>query len=112
MAGGGGVARCETLRVASNVAVIGFELQRQVIREPWLATELTGRFEGRVVVIDEAVAAVWGELLAKADAAGKPMGAMDGFLAATAAAHQMTLVTRNEMDFAAAGIKTLNPWSE
>jgi predicted nucleic acid-binding protein len=78
----------------------------------WLEIELTGRFEGRVVVIDEAVAATWGKLLARADAAGRPVGAMDGFLAATAAVHQMTLVTRNEMDFAATGIKTFNPWSE
>jgi predicted nucleic acid-binding protein len=78
----------------------------------WLETELTGRFEGRVVVIDEAVAGAWGKLLAKADWAGRPMGAMDGFLAATAAVHQMTLVTRNEVDFTAAGIKTFNPWCE
>jgi predicted nucleic acid-binding protein len=79
--------------------------------QEWLETELRSRFEGRVVAIDETVAALWGKLLAKADAVGMPVGAMDGFLAATAAAHQMTLVTRNEMDFAGAGIKTLNPWS-
>jgi hypothetical protein len=54
----------------------------------------------------------WGKLLAKADAAGRPLGAMDGFFAATSAVHQMTLVTRNEMDFAGAAIKTFNPWSE
>ena len=79
--------------------------------QEWLETELRSRFEGRVVAIDETVAALWGKLLAKADAVGRPVGAMDGFLAATAAAHQMTLVTRNEMDFASAGIKTFNPWS-
>ena len=78
----------------------------------WLETELTSRFEGRVVVIDDTVAGAWGKLLAEADAAGRPMSTMDGFLAATAAVHQMTLVTRNEMDFAAAAIKTFNPWSE
>jgi len=78
--------------------------------QEWLETELAVRFEGRVVVVDEAVAATWGKLLAKADAAGRPLGAMDGFLAATATVHQMTLVTRNEMDFAAAAIKTFNPW--
>jgi toxin FitB len=80
--------------------------------QEWLETELRSRFEGRVVAIDETVAALWGKLLAKADAVGKPLGAMDGFLAATAAAHQVTLVTPNEMDFAGAGIKTFNPWSE
>lgn len=79
--------------------------------QEWLETELPSRFEGRVVVIEETIAALWGKLLAKADAVGRPLGAMDGFLAATAAAHQMTLVTRNEMDFAGAGIKTFNPWS-
>ncbi|MGB2622010.1 MAG: type II toxin-antitoxin system VapC family toxin [Candidatus Acidiferrum sp.] len=78
----------------------------------WLEMELTGRFEDRVVAIDETVAATWGILLAKADAAGRPMGSMDGFLAATAVVHQMMLVTRNEMDFSAAGINTINPWSE
>jgi predicted nucleic acid-binding protein len=78
----------------------------------WLEVELTGRFESRLVAIDEAVAGVWGKLLAKADGAGRPMGAMDGFLAATAAVHQMTLVTRDELDFAATAIRTFNPWSE
>jgi hypothetical protein len=63
------------------------------------------------MVVDEAVASTWGKLLAKADAAGRPLGAMDGFLAATAAVHKMALVTRNEMDFAAAAIETFNPWN-
>jgi predicted nucleic acid-binding protein len=63
-------------------------------------------------VFCEAVAATWGKLLAKADAAGRRLGAMDGFLAATAVVHQMTLVTCNEMGFAGAGIKTFNPWSK
>lgn len=78
--------------------------------QEWLETELAVRFEGRVVGVDEAIAAAWGKLLARADAAGSPLGAMGGFLAATAAVHQMTLVTRNDVDFAAAAIKTFNPW--
>jgi toxin FitB len=86
--------------------------RKSVQLQEWLETELRSRFEGRVVAIDEAVAVLWGKLLAKADAAGRPLGAMDGFLAATAAAHQMTLVTRNQMDFSGAGIKTFNPWSD
>jgi predicted nucleic acid-binding protein len=80
--------------------------------QEWLETQLAGRFEGRVLPVEEAVAASWGKLLAKADAAGRPLGAMDGFLAATAAVHQMTLITRNEADFAPATIKTFNPWSD
>jgi toxin FitB len=77
----------------------------------WLETELINRFEGRVTGIDEAVAATWGKLMARAEAVGRPLGVMDGFLAATASVHQMMVVTRNETDFAAAAIKTFNPWS-
>jgi predicted nucleic acid-binding protein len=36
---------------------------------------------------------------------------MDGFLAATAALHEMALVTRNEIDFAVTAVETLNPWN-
>jgi len=64
------------------------------------------------VVVDEAIANIWGKLLADADEAWRPMRAMDGFSAATASVHQKTLVTRNEMDFAAADTRTFNPWSE
>jgi predicted nucleic acid-binding protein len=80
--------------------------------QEWLETELTNRFQGRVVAIDEAVATMCGQLLARADAAGRRLGAMDGFLAATATVHQMSMVTRNEADFAAIAIKTCNPWRE
>ncbi len=84
--------------------------QRRTQLENWLERDLIERFEGRLVAIDERVATAWGRLLAKADAAGKPMGAMDGFLAATSVIHSMTLVTRDVDDFAASGIRTLNPW--
>jgi predicted nucleic acid-binding protein len=40
---------------------------------------------------------------------GKPIGAIDAFLAATADLHGFTLVTRNERDFSATGISVVNP---
>jgi predicted nucleic acid-binding protein len=36
---------------------------------------------------------------------------MDGFLAATAMVHQLTLVTRNVVDFRQLVSRILNPWS-
>jgi toxin FitB len=80
--------------------------------EDWLETDLKNRFEGRVLGIDEKVAGEWGRMLAKADAAGRPMGAMDGFQAATAMTHGLTLVTPNANDFSASAIKVVDPWKE
>lgn len=77
----------------------------------WLTDELHVRFEGRVLAIDVVVADGWGRLIARAQAAGCPVGAMDGFLAATAEARELTLVTRNIADFEPFELAVLNPWS-
>ncbi|MDU6673931.1 MAG: VapC toxin family PIN domain ribonuclease, partial [Bradyrhizobium sp.] len=37
---------------------------------------------------------------------------MDGFFAATALVHGLTLVTRNGKDFAATGTPLFNPWTD
>lgn len=40
------------------------------------------------------------------------MPAIDALIAATALQHNLAVVTRNEADFARAGARVLNPWSE
>lgn len=97
------------------------EVQRGIERLPqgrrreqlfgWLSTELIDLFAERIIGVDRSIAAEWARLMARCEAAGKPMGSMDGFLAATAAVHGLTLVTRNVGDFAASGIALLNPWT-
>jgi toxin FitB len=76
----------------------------------WLEQELPLRFERRVLAIDEAVAEHWGRIVARREAAGRPIAAMDAFLAATAQVHGLTLVTRNAGDFEAAVKAIVNPW--
>ena len=78
--------------------------------EDWLEHELTLRFEGRILDIDQTVANACGELLAEREAAGRPFGAMDAYLAATAQVHRLILVTRNDSDFEGT-VRYLNPWS-
>lgn len=68
------------------------------------------RFSGRIVDITAPIADLWGELMAGARQRGIALHAMDGFLAATARAHNQTLVTRNVKDFAPFGLPLLNPW--
>jgi predicted nucleic acid-binding protein len=76
----------------------------------WLRDELVARFDGRIVPIDAAVADAWGVLHARAKAAGRSIDTMDGLIAATAAIHQMTVVTRDVSAFRAAGLSPFNPW--
>jgi predicted nucleic acid-binding protein len=78
--------------------------------EQWLRDELPLRFEGRILPVDVDVAEAWGTTLARSEAAGRPIGAMDAFLAASAEIRRLTLVTRNVSDFPL--LKTvLNPWT-
>lgn len=77
--------------------------------EQWLMHDLPLRFEAKVLKIDETVAHACGELLARRKAAGQTIQVMDAFLAATAAVHGLTLVTRNDSDFRNT-VPCINPW--
>jgi toxin FitB len=78
----------------------------------WLRDELPLRFEGRIVPIGAAIADAWGELMARSEAAGRPISAMDAFIVATATAHDLELVTRNVADLRAWIKSVVNPWSD
>ncbi len=78
--------------------------------EQWLRHELPLRFESRILPVDTEVAEAWGKIVSRSEAAGRPIGAMNAFLAATAETHQMTLVTHNVSDFRLLKA-VLNPWS-
>ena len=79
--------------------------------DAWLSQDLPTRFDGRVLPVDAAIADGWGRIIATAKAAGRPIHAMDAFLAATAHIHQLTLVTRNVSDFQSTGTPVLCPWT-
>jgi predicted nucleic acid-binding protein len=80
--------------------------------DQWLRDELPPRFEGRVLSIDPIVADGWGKVVARSEAAGRPISAMDALIAATAETHDMTLVTRNTSDFEASLRLIINPWAK
>jgi toxin FitB len=83
--------------------------RRQKQLSAWLENDLPGRFEGRILTIDAAVADACGKLVARSEAAGRSVEAMDAFLAATAQVHQLTLVTRNTSHFESILKALLNP---
>lgn len=77
----------------------------------WLEEELPLRFEGRILAIDRAVADACGKVLARGEARGRRLEAMDALIAATAEVHRLTLVTRNTSHFASVVKQILNPWT-
>jgi predicted nucleic acid-binding protein len=85
--------------------------RRRVRLAAWLENDLPRRFGSRVLSVDPAVADTWGILMARREDAGRPMGAMDALLAATAEVHRLTLVTRNVSDFRGTVRSILNPWT-
>jgi hypothetical protein len=80
--------------------------------ENWLEDELPLRFEKRFLAIDRYVADTCGNIVAQREALGRPIQAMDAFIAATAEVHGLTLVTRNVLDFDFTVRSILNPWIE
>ena len=77
--------------------------------ETWIGG-LTRQFADRIMAIDDQVAIIWGEITAAAQANGRTIPAVDGLIASTALRHGLTLMTRNVDDFAATGVRLINPW--
>jgi predicted nucleic acid-binding protein len=64
-------------------------------------------FADRILGIDAATARLWGELSAQ-----RPRPVIDTLLAATAMAHELTLVTRNTADVQDIDVNLLNPFAQ
>ena len=98
-----------------SVLVLG-ELRRGVERlrgrdplqarrlEQWL-TAVSGQFGGRILTVSADVADAWGRLSARTT-----LPVVDALLAATAAVHGLTVVTRDTGPFEIAGVPVVNPW--
>lgn len=78
--------------------------------QSWVSRDLALRFEGRILPIDTQVAVEWGMLLGKGERRGQRFPVVDALIAATAAVHNLTVVTRNTKDLEQCGASIFNPW--
>jgi len=83
---------------------------RKAQLEEWLAGDLAERFQGRILAVEDRVAEIWGRIMVRSETQGKRLGIMDGFLAATAEAHELVVVTRDVRAFQGFVPDTYNPW--
>ena len=67
-------------------------------------------FGDRVLPVTQGIAERWGSLDAQRQQIGRPLGVVDGMIAATALERGLTVVTRNVKDFTGLGVAIFNPW--
>ena len=79
--------------------------------ERWLAESIDA-LQGRILSFNTATAHVWGEQKRLLEKAGQPMPVEDGYIAATARRHNLTIATGNDGDFRRPGLKVFNPFRE
>lgn len=78
--------------------------KQQIIN--WLEKDIIGKFEGRIINIDQAVADKWGYIVSSYN-----IPPIDGLIGASCLVHNLRLVTRNVRDFSKVpGLEIVNPW--
>ena len=92
-----------------ELGVLGKERQdshQGALLRRWLNDHVLPGFAGRILPLDPAI-------VVRSAALSVPdrMPERDGFIAATALVHGMTVVTRNTSDFERTGVKLHNPWT-
>lgn len=75
----------------------------------WLEDSVLPNYAGRILPVDTDVAMAWGRLRGRHAVEGRTLPVIDVLLVATAAVHELTLVTRNVRDMQDLGVDVLDP---
>lgn len=97
--------------IQRGIERLGHSRRKETLTK-WLQEDLLERFQGRVLEVGIKVMLRWGLLTAEMERKGRQLPAIDSLIAAIALDYDCVLVTRNEADFQATGVKILNPWTQ
>jgi len=92
-----------------GVATMPAGRRRETLHEH-LEKRVLPLFAGRVLPFDLAASQAYAELMARARGAGLAIGVSDGYIAAIASVHALSVATRDTSPFEAAGLNVINPW--
>ncbi|MDH4317140.1 MAG: type II toxin-antitoxin system VapC family toxin [Desulfobulbaceae bacterium] len=88
------------------------ETKKKLSLHNWVNYDLTERFKNRIIDFDLHTATTWGKTQASSELLGKAMPAIDGLIAATGIAYELTIVTRNTKDMEVSGVNLIDPWEK
>jgi predicted nucleic acid-binding protein len=95
--------------ICKGIAKLPESKKRDQLQD-WLDSVLRPWFAGRILPVTESIAERVGRWAGEGEARGRTLKLADGIIAATAADHNLTLVTRNVKDFVGFDVQILNPW--
>ena len=88
------------------------DAERRAALTHWLDHRLRPMFEGRILPLCEETLLQWRLIIESGRKRGHTFSHPDVLIAASAARHGLTVVTRDTDDFEAAGVDVCNPWSQ
>lgn len=96
--------------ICAGMACLPSGARRKDLQARWDRLLAVG-FGARILGLDKDAAAMYGELFARRQRAGRSIGAFDLLISAIARVRGLDVATRNVRDFEDCGVKVINPWS-
>ncbi len=83
-------------------------------KQQWLRGEVDRlehqEFRGRILPFDATAASIYGRIVAARERSGRPMGVLDGMIAAIAFEHNAVVATRDTRDFTLPDLTVVDPF--
>lgn len=94
-----------------GIELIGDHARRTELHH-WLDHRLRPLFDRRALPVTEDILREWRLIIETGRKRGHTFSHPDVLIAATAAQHGLTVVTRNTIEFVAASVAVFNPWKD